>query len=271
MTQHILKLLSFRLSGPYAHFRKFYTNSSSLSYLIPPRTVIMGILASVLEYARDSYYQAFDPQKIKISARIAPETSIKKKMQSLNYIHSKYFSYLCKLSSDGKKNMHTQCKLELLVPHGKTIAYRIYIGTRDQSSVELLDQLESRLRQSNWGYGIYLGQRQFKGAIDKLKVHTEDSISFLEEADYTDTLFVQDNNQVDVKDARNLDSCIVVDQMPIHMQKESTNNENGAQNRLGREIQSVNRIVYEKSGKRIYGKFRNAYALEDEIITFYEG
>ncbi|KPA09783.1 CRISPR-associated protein Cas5 domain protein, partial [Candidatus Magnetomorum sp. HK-1] len=44
MPVSILKILSFRLNGRFAHFRKFYTNSSSLSYFVPPRTAIIGML-----------------------------------------------------------------------------------------------------------------------------------------------------------------------------------------------------------------------------------
>ncbi|MCB5267201.1 MAG: CRISPR-associated protein Cas5, partial [Candidatus Cloacimonetes bacterium] len=41
-------ILELRLSGNLAHFRKFYTNASSLSYTIPPRTAICGLVASIL-------------------------------------------------------------------------------------------------------------------------------------------------------------------------------------------------------------------------------
>ena len=94
MNQNILKLLSFRVSGQFAHFRKFYTNASSLSYMIPPRTVIIGMLASVLRYERDSYYEVFCPDKFRLSAAVTPGTQIKKKMQSLNYLHPDYFKFL---------------------------------------------------------------------------------------------------------------------------------------------------------------------------------
>lgn len=42
------KVLIFDIKGPMAHFRKFYTNSSSLSYLVPPKTVVAGLIAGLL-------------------------------------------------------------------------------------------------------------------------------------------------------------------------------------------------------------------------------
>ena len=103
MNRNILKILKFRIYGKFAHFKKFYTNSSSLSYLVPPRTVITGMLASVMEYARDSYYQLFSPEKIKISVAVSTGTDITKQMQSMNYLHFKYHNLLSKGTGDIKK------------------------------------------------------------------------------------------------------------------------------------------------------------------------
>ena len=51
-----MDLLVFDISGKFAHFRKYYTNSSSLTYLVPPRTSIYGLIAGILGLERDSYY-----------------------------------------------------------------------------------------------------------------------------------------------------------------------------------------------------------------------
>jgi CRISPR-associated protein Cas5h len=51
MTQ-VVRLL---LRGKFAHFRRFYTNSSSLTYPIPPPTVIRGIVGAALGLAPGEY------------------------------------------------------------------------------------------------------------------------------------------------------------------------------------------------------------------------
>lgn len=266
MSQDILKLLAFRVSGRHAHFRKFYTNSSSLSYLLPPRTAIMGMLASVLEYERDDYYAAFDPKTFKIGASVTPGTRIKKKIQSLNYLHSDYYTLLNKASGKGA-NMHSQCKLELLIPDGRQVDYSLYLGATAPESLEILNELESRIKQSDFGYGVYLGQRQFRAEFHHLQSYFQDQVRFLESAEYTDTLFVQESGAPDMKDERNLNAHLVVDQMPIHMQKESP----GGKKKPGRVMQSIKRVVYEKTGQRIYGTFQNGYGIAEKIITFFEG
>ena len=38
-----MKILTFRLQGKMAHFRRYYSNSSALTYTIPPRTTVLNI------------------------------------------------------------------------------------------------------------------------------------------------------------------------------------------------------------------------------------
>lgn len=64
-----MKFLVFDLKGKFAHFRKFYTNSSSLSYLVPPRTVIEGMVAAILGFERDSYYDMFSAENLLVAVQ----------------------------------------------------------------------------------------------------------------------------------------------------------------------------------------------------------
>lgn len=49
------QVVRFTLRGKFAHFRRFYTNSSSLTYPIPPPTVIRGIVGAALGLSRSEY------------------------------------------------------------------------------------------------------------------------------------------------------------------------------------------------------------------------
>ncbi len=112
-----MKVIVFDLYGKFAHFRKFYTNSSSLSYSIPPRTTIEGMIGALLGYDRDSYYEILGADKLKIAVKKMSKT--RKIMQSLNYI---------KADSPGKLKFpkeHTQIPFEILVGD-EIIKYRIY-------------------------------------------------------------------------------------------------------------------------------------------------
>lgn len=265
MDTPILKLLSFRISGKFGHFRKFYTNSSSLSYFLPPRTSIEGILSSILEYGRDSYYDIFHPENIKIGVSISPGTDIKKQMQSVNYLHEKYHKLLVK---GGGEVIHSQCKLELIMSKSGRLDYTIYVGVRDTHSLGVLEKLESKIMNENFGFGVYLGQRQFRANIDHLKAFQGDSIVYINESEHIDSLCMQDNAEPDLD--YHPDLHIVIDQMPIHMQKETVEKRGKKRPGSGRKLQKTGRVIYEKSGKRIFGKFRNCYKIDDKVISFYE-
>ena len=166
--------------------------------------------------------------------------------------------------------MHAQCKLELLMPENKTIDYTIYVGVVAEDSLKLLDDLEARIRQRDFGYGVYLGQQQFRADIDHLQSHPAEAIHFVEDAEFTDTLCLQENGEPDMTDENNLDTHMVVDQMPVHMEKEKPVGKKKTKGDPGRVIHTVKRVLYEKYGKRIFGKFKNGYQIKDKIITCYE-
>ena len=97
----IKKVIELKVSGKFAHFRKFYTNSSSLSYLIPPKTVVIGLLASILEFERDSYYDVFND--LFISVLIPRGFQIRKQFYSVNYLHNDFYNFLTKGNSKYKR------------------------------------------------------------------------------------------------------------------------------------------------------------------------
>jgi len=260
MNRNILKILKFNIYGKFAHFRKFYTNSSSLSYLVPPRTVITGMLASIMECERDSYYELFSPEKIKISVAISPGTAITKQMQSMNYLHFKYHNFLCKGTGEIKKlNMHSQCKLELLLAREGRIEYTIYVGAITEDSVKFIDEIKKKLLEGNLGYGVYLGQRQFIARIDDVQSYEVNKNSFMEFSDNIESICLEEN--ISSISGESNDVHMVIDQMPVQM----------ISKHQGRELQTVKRVLFEQSGKKISGLFNNCYKVGEKIISFYEG
>ena len=137
----------------------------------------MGILGSILQLERDSYYDLFHPKRVKISVSVGPGSRIKKRMQSLNYLHFKYHNLLCRGSGEGS-NMHSQCRMELLMPEIDSIEYVMHIGVVDEVCLETIDDLENRIRNKDMGFGIYLGQRQFKADIEGLQSFERNMVNF---------------------------------------------------------------------------------------------
>ncbi|MBU0711191.1 CRISPR-associated protein Cas5 [bacterium] len=251
------RIIFFKLCGKFAHFRKFYTNSSSLSYLVPPRTVVIGLLASILKIPRDEYYEIFSEDRCKISVSVSPGIEIRKQTQSMNYFHTKYFDLIAKGNPKGLAQ-HSQCKLELLMAsENGYIEYCIYIGYCSDNDTLL--NLEQHLAESDFGYGLYMGQRQFRGFIGDFRIITD--FKFLPESEYLDSICVEENWTDFTTDG---DIRIISEQMPIHFKKVV------GKKQTGREPTMVKRVYFESSGKRLKGAFKNCYLLEgDRYISFY--
>lgn len=113
-----MKGVIFDIEGKYAHFRKIYTNSSSLSYTVPPRNTIQGIIAAILGYERDSYYSLMD-ESLFIAVRKNKPTH--KMTHTLNYIRAESSKDLI------KPKQHTQIPMEI-ISSTPMVSYRIYIG-----------------------------------------------------------------------------------------------------------------------------------------------
>ncbi|MCP4156604.1 MAG: CRISPR-associated protein Cas5 [bacterium] len=258
MTQQIESILSFKLSGKFAHFKKFYTNSSSLSYIVPPRTVITGLLGSILELPRDSYYDIFAEEKCKVSVSVSPAAVIKKITQSINMLHADYHKLLTKGTG---KVMPSQCKLELLVSApGRFIEYDIYVAMPPGN--RHFHQLQERIQKGVPGFGTYLGQRQFRGHLQFTALHNPPDFQLVENAPFLDSICLQENVTSFNDDNT---AHVISEQMPLQMKKIPPQKKKIQ----GREPLSVKRVLFERYGKRIHGNFKNCCNIGNKTISFY--
>lgn len=170
-----MKILVFDLIGKAAHFRKFYTNSSSLSYYFPPKTTLSGLIAGILGFERDSYYEYFD-DKAKIGVKIV--TPVRKKINTVNYLmikngESKNLSYF-----RGLRN-RTLVPVEFVLPKStENLIYRVYFSHEDES---LNEKLKERLKNKKFVYPPYLGITELLANINyigefEVKQITEDKL-----------------------------------------------------------------------------------------------
>ncbi|SEP04843.1 CRISPR-associated protein Cas5 [Propionispora vibrioides] len=161
----------FDIEGKFAHFRKFYTNSSSLSYSIPPRTVLQGMLAAMFGLPRDSYYRKWNSDHLHIAVRKnGPTYSV---TQTLNYIKAVSMGEL------RKPKEHTQIPFELIVAV-KKVSYRLYVSFENEAETA---ELCERVRQERFVYPPVLGAAPFQADVTYVanaqfvKVEPEDFIS----------------------------------------------------------------------------------------------
>jgi CRISPR-associated protein Cas5h len=162
------KVLVFDIKGPMAHFRKYYTNSSSLSYLFPPRTVVVGLIAGLLglpseRHTKDrenTYYEKFDEERCLVAVSL--RSKVRRIMQTVNYIRTKSLSEV-----DGSAG-GTQIPLEILLPESDNeITYRVYFYHADEEE-KIYNDLKRRLEEQRFIYPPYMGLSEFLASIDYL-------------------------------------------------------------------------------------------------------
>ncbi|MDL1970977.1 MAG: type I-B CRISPR-associated protein Cas5b [Candidatus Desulfofervidaceae bacterium] len=176
---YIDRLLIFDLTGKMAHFRVFYTNSSSLSYTFPPRTTITGLIAGILgydnEFGDDPYYEKFASSKCKIALSV--KRPVRKVMQKVNYVRTKNLNEI-----DGSAGS-TGIPLEILLPNDlKTpdglLQYRIYFYHEED---DIFDMLTKAIINRNWHYPPYMGISEFIADVEFVALLKKEDIRYLGE------------------------------------------------------------------------------------------
>lgn len=158
------EIISFDIAGKLAHFRKYYANNTALSYFIPPRTSIMGMLAGMLGLPRDSYYRALASDRIRIGVRVL--CPIKKTFHRLN---------LLKIVGDmdfrGKQG-RVQTPFEMVSAHNireGEVQYRIYISYHPEGEA-IWQQLKTHLLEQKRVYASTLGLSNLAARIQRVRV-----------------------------------------------------------------------------------------------------
>lgn len=162
-----MELLVFDISGRMAHFRKIYSTSTSLSYFFPPRTTISGIVASILGFERDYYYDKFLPDKCRIAVSIL--SRLKKVVQPVNYLNLDEISETTLRGlKKGDSRVPTSIEFIMSESPSELVTYRVFFYHED-----LMGKLEEKLKQRKFAYPPYLGPAYCLAEIspcDPLKV-----------------------------------------------------------------------------------------------------
>jgi len=169
-----VNVLVFDLTGKFAHFGNFYTNSTCLSYPFPPRTAIAGLLASIMKFESNEYHSQFSPQDVRIASRIV--SPYRTEIVAINHINTKieYFDIEKREFMRGR----TQIPHQMIFPRDMTkLRYRIYVSLREGYKFNTKDGkvslkgLYKKIKNKNFGYGIYLGIATCKADIENPRIY----------------------------------------------------------------------------------------------------
>ena len=157
-----LKILVFDISGEYGHFRKFNTTSSPLTYSIPPRSALAGMLGAILGIEREIAPNVYPDDVIPVNEVFAPENA-QFAIQVLAPINKVNIGF--NLLDTGKSpssffniQNRTQIEFELL----KQLKFRIFLHHSDE---EIFNELAQRIRDTRHHFTPYLGLSQFTANV----------------------------------------------------------------------------------------------------------
>jgi CRISPR-associated protein Cas5h len=171
-----MEIISIDVCGKFAHFRKFYANNTAMSYFIPPRTTIMGMLAALLGREKDSYYKSMASDKIRIGIRVL--CPLKKTFHRLNFL-----KILGPSDFRGKQG-RVQTPFEIVsgLQMGKDdVKYRIYVSFYEAGR-DIFEELKLKLEHRDFKYNLTFGTANFSASVEKFHVYTDEEFELSEDA-----------------------------------------------------------------------------------------
>jgi CRISPR-associated protein Cas5h len=168
-----MEVISFDVCGKFAHFRKYYANNTAFTYSVPPRTTVMGMLAAVMGYERDQYYERLASQHLRMGLRLlAP---VKKSFHRLNFLSIKSRGDALEGTGDFTgAGGHIQTPFELvsgLHPGRDWVKYRIFIAQGAEDNGEF-SSLRDALLQRQQRFNLALGAANFNAWIENTRLYS---------------------------------------------------------------------------------------------------
>ena len=241
------KILIFDISSEYGHFRKYNTTTSPLTYSIPTRTAIAGVLGAIAGIEReitDGVYpkgvtpvqELFSKKNADIAIQII--NPVKKENVGMNLINTKKSFY------DLTKAGRTQIEFELL----RDSKYRIFFSM--ENDIELFDEITERIKDKKHHFSPYLGLGQFTATIEY--INTKEAV------------LCENRNRESVEIITAVNLSLLKEEEPVDFDYSamySSNNMPMEMNR-NREVQEYSEVLIEKNGNTIKAKPAKYYYIE---------
>ncbi len=238
-----MKILSFSLFGDFAHFRKFYTTSSPLSFPFPPPPTIRGIVGAIMGFSKEEYLE-----KTKgISVGVSLKAPLKKVRMGLNLIFTKGSSgkfdptLIPWRKGDVNKTLRTQIKAEFI----KDPIYRIYLSADE----DFIEELAGLLKEHRSHYTVSLGLSEliadfsFEGIYEGNRVDISTKVNSV-----VPTELVQ---EIDLERPQRIGK----ERVPTDMDSD-------------RKVLRYEDVIFNMDGGSLFGKFKDLIELENGEVVY---
>jgi CRISPR-associated protein Cas5h len=238
------ELIVFDIYSDFAHFKRPYTTTSPVTFPIPSKPTVYGMIGAIIGLDKESYLEQFHGRGVQVGIKINKP------------IHKVYIAENLINTKDGMARIksRTQIKIEFL----KHAAYRIYISHPDgELRRTLLQNLEAHHSHYTFSMGLSecIGNFKFVGHFSsETKNHQKTN-------DWVEIHSVIPAN------------ALAPEEDPILFEpgKEVFRVSLTAEMNPDREIQQVTDIIFERNGKPVKSKVRSyeeITGLKENILLF---
>ncbi|WP_353685115.1 type I-B CRISPR-associated protein Cas5b [Thermodesulfovibrio sp. 3907-1M] len=239
-----MKVLVFDIYGDFAHFRKYYTTTSPLTFSFPPPPTIAGILGAIYGAQKDEYLNVFGYDNCKVALRVL--NPIKKMRLGINLINTKDNRYFLLL----KKKNH-EPRTQILTEFVKSPKYRIYLWHPD---ADVFNKLASMIQSHQSFYTVSLGLSELLADFSFIGVYEGKEISN-EKSEISTVVSISKliEKGIEIQPERKY----FKEKIPIKMTE-------------GRVVEIYDDVIYEPDGKTIKAILKTFCQLENgEHISFF--
>ncbi|NPA34530.1 MAG: type I-B CRISPR-associated protein Cas5 [Chlorobi bacterium] len=236
-----MRVVVFDVWGDFAHFRKFYTTTSPLSFPFPPPPTVAGLLGAIYGTSKlnghlliNKYLEVFGYDKCKIAVRII--NPIEKIRQSINLLDTK----------SSPNNFRTQIKTEFI----RNPKYRLYVSHEDD---EIMTNLEKKLKNHAPVYSVSLGLAYLLANFQYVDTFAGEPVRANDYEEISSIIPLSKIDDVDIERAEK----IFREKIPVHMTPE-------------RVVKKYEFVVFNPDGKPLSVKSENILRLDNgEKIIFF--
>jgi CRISPR-associated protein Cas5h len=228
-------VIVFDVWSDYAHYRKIETTTSPLTYSIPTGTALMGMIAAIIGFERDSYYEALAPSKMKFAVRVLSNPPKKNRM-NLTLLDTSRGVFL----RDIGENPRTLIPYEFI----QNPKFRVYVWLKDET---LRAKLKRFLKEHKSYYTPTLGTANM---IANFSYENEYKLEKTNN-ELVHSIARMDNGHLEIESDRRY----IIEKIPIHMDQK-------------RIVQDYAEIVYEVTGKPVRMSSALCYKVGPDNIVF---
>jgi len=239
-----MRILVFDVYGDYAHFRKYYTTTSPLTFSFPPPPTISGIVGAIYGAKKNECLQTFGYDNCKVALRIL--NPVKKLRMGINLINTKDNKYFQLLRSKNHEP-RTQIRTEFV----KSPRYRIYLFHKDQ---KIFSDLTEYIQSRKCFYTVSLGLSELLANFSFVGLYECEEVKDFEGLITTIIPISKLTKKGIIIES---DKKYFKEKIPIKMNSD-------------RVVEMYGDVVYEPDGKPIKACVETAYNLENgEAITLF--